>query len=89
MQEAEQQRCETAYLATVERSLQQSTDLCVFLKLLASLACISVCYIFTCFVAKLITVQLLHCKSDLYCAVFSNYVAEIMLVNLLAPEFYI
>ena len=81
MPEAEQQRCETSDLATVERSLEQSTDLCVFGQLLVSLACMPICYIFRYLVAKLITVQILHCKSDLYCVVFSNYVAEIMLVN--------
>jgi len=81
MQEAEKQRCEPSDLATVERPLEQSIDLCVFRELFVSVACMSVCYIWRCIVAKLITLQILHCKIDLHYAVFSNYVAAIMLVN--------
>jgi len=86
MPEVEQQRCETSDLATVERSLEQNIDLCVFRKLLVSLACMSFCYIFRCLVAMLIALQILHCKIDLHWAVFSNYVAAIMLVKVSLPR---
>ena len=86
MPEAELQRCETSDLATVERSLEQSIDLCVFHKLLVSLVFLSVCCIFRCLVARLITLQILHYKSDLHYAVFSNYVAAITLVKVNLPR---
>lgn len=86
MPEAAQQRSQTSYLVTVERSLEQSIDLCVFRKLLVCLACMPVCYVFRCLAAKLITLQIFHCKNDLHFAAFSNYVAATMLVKVSLPR---